>query len=47
MLQMCTETAVMREDFERRLHTGIFWVFCGGAEVSVQHWLLGQIHIDL
>lgn len=35
MLQMCTETAVVREHFERGLHTRTFRVFCGGAEVSV------------
>lgn len=41
-MQMCTKTAVVHEDFERRLHTGTFRVHCGGAEVSVQHRLLKQ-----
>lgn len=46
MLQMCTKTAVEREHFERRLHARNFRVLVsGGAEVGVQHWLLGKIKL--
>ena len=43
MLQMCTKAAIEQEHFECRVHTRSVRVFCGRAEVSVQHRLLGQI----
>lgn len=37
MLQMRTELTVMHKGFQCRLHAGVFSIFSGGAEVSVQH----------
>jgi len=43
VLQVCTETSVMREDFQCRLHAGALGALSRGAEVSVQHRLETQI----
>lgn len=42
MLQMCAEAAVVLEGVQCRVHAGMFGVFCGGAEITVEHQLWRQ-----